>query len=157
MLEGVPAPTDRLAEQRLALARAFIYGPGGLSTMPIVAREFSRITDQERRAKHESWTNCLFGVRPLIDPEAVQRRAAELQPLHEDEDDRLVLAEAEDVGIRTLLSFDADFIRRLGPRAHLNLTTPTSFWASLGVPKGAAPRIVPRYDNPLAGQEWWRW
>jgi hypothetical protein len=80
-MEGVAEPTDDLAEQKLALVRLYIYTPGTLWTMPRVKEEFSRILEPVRRARHESWTNVLFGVRPLNKPEAVTERAAELEKL----------------------------------------------------------------------------
>jgi len=156
-LEGIGEPEDALAEQKVALVRLFLYTPGTLWTLPTVKREFSRISDPKRRAFHESWTNVLFGVRLLNDPGAVRRRADDLAAIHADEDDRMVLAEAEDIGFASLLSFDGTFIRRLAPHARLNLTTPSSCWLALAPPRGTTPCTVPRYDNPLAAQTWWRW
>ncbi len=76
VLEGVSEPTDSLAAQRVALARAYFYTPGTLWTLPTVRREFERIKDPERRARHVSWTNSIFGVLPVNDLAAVERRAA---------------------------------------------------------------------------------
>ncbi len=155
-LEGVAEPTDALAEQKVALVRTYLYTPGTLWTMPTVKREFERIRDPVRRAKHRSWTSVLFGVYPLKDPKAVRQRAAELEVLHADIDDRMVLAEAEDIGFSVLLSFDADFVKHLTHRTRLNLTRPVPFWDSLAIPKGATPDKVPNPENPLASQTWWR-
>jgi hypothetical protein len=69
----------------------------------------------------------------------------------------MVLAEAEDVGLSVLLTFDNNFVQRLGPRTRLRVDRPASFWASLGIPRGAAPLKLPWPDNPLAAQVWWRW
>jgi hypothetical protein len=69
----------------------------------------------------------------------------------------MVLAEAEDIGFTALLTFDTRFVRRLAAHTPLNLTTPASFWQSLGLPKGASPHQVPAHGNPLAAQTWWRW
>jgi hypothetical protein len=156
-LEGVAEPTDELAEQKVALVRLYLYTPGTLWTLPKVKEEFSRITDPVRRARHESWTNVLFGVRPLNRPEAVKRRAADLERLHADHDDRMVLAEAEDIGFSALLTFDTRFVKRLAAHTRLNLTTPATFWQTLGVPKGASPHHLPSHGNPLADETWWRW
>jgi hypothetical protein len=90
-------------------------------------------------------------------PDAVKERAAELEKFHADHDDRMVLAEAQDIGFSALLSFDARFVRRLAPHTRLNLTTPASFWQALRVAKGASPHQVPAQGNPLARQTWWRW
>ena len=156
-MEGVAEPTDNLTAQKVALVRLYLYTPGTLWTMPTVKLEFSPIPDPVRRATHESWTNVLFGVRPLNRPEDVKQRAAELANFHRKLGDRMVLAEAEDIAFSALLSFDATFIKRLAPYAHLNLTDPEQFWDSLAVPRGADPFHLPRADNPLAQQTWWRW
>lgn len=156
-LEGVAAPTDGLAEQKVALVRLYLYTPGTLWVTPTVEREFLRIRDEVRRASHVSWTSVLFGVRPLSDAGAVETRAASMEHLHPDLDDRLVLAESEDIGFATLLSFDTTFVKRLSKHARLLLTEPAAFWASVGVPRGATPDKVPAFGNPLAAATWWRW
>ncbi len=94
---------------------------------------------------------------PLNGPEAAQRRAAELEDHHSDIDDRLVLAEAEDIGFSPLLSFHADFVKHLGHHTRLCLTTSASFWQSLAVPRGATPQQAPATGNPLGARTWWRW
>ncbi len=156
-LEGVAAPTDSLAEQKVALVRLYLYTPGTVWVTPTVKREFLRIRDEARRASHITWTSVLFGVRPLNDAAAVERRAASLEPLHADFDDRLVLAESEDIGFATLVSFDARFVNHLSNHARLLLTEPAALWASLGIPRGARPDKVPAFGNPLASETWWRW
>jgi hypothetical protein len=156
-LEGVAAPTDSLAEQKVALARLYLYTPGTVWVSPTVEREFLRIRDEARRTSHVNWTSVLFGVRPLNDGAAVEGRAATLGSFHADLDDRLVLAESEDIGFATLLSFDTRFVNRLSHHARLLLTEPAAFWASLGIPRGATPDKVPAFGNPLAAETWWRW
>lgn len=156
-LEGVAEPTDSLAEQRVALVRLYLYTPGTLWTMPTVRQEFSRIRDPVRRGKHESWTGVLFGVRRLNNPEAAKVRAAGLKPHHPDLDDRMVLAEAEDLGFSALLTFDTEFVSHLAPYASLTLTTPAEYWTFLDVPRGADPVHLPAHGNQLAMQAWWRW
>jgi hypothetical protein len=159
-MEGVAeptGPTDDLAEQKVALVRLFLYTHGTLWTLPTGKEEFSHITDSARRARHESWTSVLFGVRPVSDPGVVRKRAAELETLHRPLGDRIVLAEAEDIGFSALLSFDAKFVRRLAPHSTLKLSSPAPYWESLGVPRGAPPVHVPHETNPLAAEKWWRW
>jgi predicted nucleic acid-binding protein len=156
-LEGVAAPTDALAEQKIALVRLYLYTPGTLWVTPTVRTEFSRIRDPARRGIHENWTSVLFGVRPLSSPDAVERRAAELVKHHGDADDRRILAEAEDVGFATLLTFDNDFVKHLSSRTRLNLIRPAQLWATLAISNGAPPQKVPTLANPLASETWWRW
>jgi hypothetical protein len=155
-LEGIGAPTDNLAEQKVALVRLYLYTPGTLWVTPTVEREFLRIRNEARRASHVSWTSVLFGVRPLTDGVRAEERAADLAPLHADVDDRMGLAEAEDIGFTTLLSFDSDFVKHLGAHADLLLTRPAAYWESLAISKGTTPNKVPAYGNPLANEAWWR-
>jgi PIN domain nuclease of toxin-antitoxin system len=156
-LEGVASPTDNLAEQKVALVRLYLYTPGTVWVTPTVQREFLRIRDEAHRTSHVNWTSVLFGVRPLNSAAAVERRAASLEAFHADPDDRLVLAESEDIGFATLLSCDTRFVNRLSKQARLALTQPAACWASLGIPKGATPDKVPGFGNPLAAETWWRW
>lgn len=154
-LEGMAAPpTDGLAEQKVALVRLFFYTPA-LWVTPTVEREALRISDSVRRANHIGWMSVHFGVLRPSGP--VQRRATELEALHPEEKDCLVLAEAEGIGLGVLLSFDDTFVKRLSPCARLTLARPAQFWETLGIPRGAPRRWMPSHDNPLAMQSWWRW
>jgi hypothetical protein len=99
----------------------------------------------------------LFGVRPANRPANVRLRAADLEQYHRKLEDRMVLAEAEDLGFSALLSFDNKFIKRLQQHARLHLTAPKDCWDSLAIPNGADPVHLPRNDNPLLAQTWWRW
>jgi hypothetical protein len=91
-------------------------------------------------------------------PEAIQRLATELEEHHPGQkNDCMILAEAEDIGFATLLSFDDQFVKRLAPHARLTLTKPAQLWEALAIPLGARPDKVPTPDNPLAREKWWRW
>lgn len=155
-LTGVEQPKDALAAQKVALVRLWMYKPGTLWTLPTVKKEFERISDPVRRANHLSWTSVHFGVYPLTDPAGVDRRAASLRELHADDDDRHVLAEAEDIGAKVLLTFDTAFIDHLGAQAKLQLVRPAEFWTALAIPAGTKPSKIPWPDNPLASQTWWK-
>lgn len=154
-LTGVERPTDALAQEKIALVRLWLFVPGTLWTLPTVRKEFERIPDPARRANHVSWTNVHFGVYPLTNPAGVEERAASLREFHADDDDRHILAEAEDIGSSVLLTFDKPFIAHLRGHARLVLTRPAEFWDSLAIPAGSPPAKVPRFDNPLAAQTWW--
>ena len=156
-LEGIVAPTDRLAEQRVALVRLYLYTPGTLWVTPTVEKEFLRIRDEARRNRHVRWTSVHYGVRPLSSVAMVRRRALSLEEYHADVDDRMVLAEAEDIGFATLLCHDTEFLKHLGPHARLRLTRPAECWDRLATPRAATPDKAPTTDNPLAQQAWWRW
>jgi len=157
-LKDLVEPTDKLAEQKIALVRSYFYIAGTFWTTPTVVREVEAIRNPERKAEHDSWRGFNFPAGQPNDPEAVKRRADELETFHAGINDRLILAEAEDIGFSTLLSFDGDFVKHLGNQARrLTLTTPAAFWESRAIPRGAPRKTEPTYDNPLAGQTWWRW
>ncbi len=157
-LEGIGPPTDSLADQKVALVRLYLYTPGTLWVTPTVQTEFLRIRDARRRGKHESWTSVLFGVRPVANSAAVDQRAAEMLTAHGDADDCRILAEAEDIGLQTLVTFDDDLVKHLSSRTStVCLTRPATLWAELDIPRGAPPIKMPSLGNPLANQAWWRW
>lgn len=154
---GVEAPTTPPIEEKVALIRAFFYGASTLWTTVTVRREFELMPEGAKLEAHRSTTNVLFGIRPPVDPAAVEVRARELLPFHDDFDDCLVLAEVEGACGEVLLTFDGDFIKRLGPQALVRVMRPTEYWKALAIPRGARPRTVPRFDSPLAAQDWWQW
>ncbi len=156
-LEGIARPTDNLTDEKIALVRIYLYTSGTLWVTPTVKREFERIKDAAKKGRHQRWTSSNFGVRPVNDPSAIKRRGTNLKRFHPGKNDRTVLAEAEDIGFATLLSFDQKFVKRLAPHARLTLTTPGEFWISLAIPKGAEPNKEPTPDNPLSMQQWWQW
>lgn len=155
--EGIGEPSDSLAQEKVALVRAYLYTPGTLWTTSTVNREWKDIRDPAKRARHQSWTSVLFGECHVQDPAAVALRGAEFQRTHRGLNDCMTVAEVEDVGGDVLLTFDKKLVNRLGPIAHVNLTTPARYWRALAIPRGATPCQIPRYDNPLAGQTWWLW
>jgi len=157
VLEGVPEPADELARQKSALARLFFYRRETLWATPTVKAECLPIRNARRRALHESWMNVHFGPLPLNNPERVKTRAVELQAFHGDKDDCTILAEAEDMGFDVLLSYDEEFIDRLGKHSEVRLMKPAPYWESLKFPRGSPPSRMPAYGNPLGWQSWWRW
>jgi len=155
---GVIEPTDSLADERKALLRAWFYGPGRFFVSETVLSECTRIRDTERRALHESFGEITYWGLPVRDAGAVAKRAAEFALLHPKTSDCRILAEAEDLLLDTLLTFDEQLMKRLSPASStVVLATPSSFWLGLGIPRGARPRSIPHLTNPLSGQSWWRW
>lgn len=155
-MAGLDEPTDTLAEQRIALFRTFLYSDNGLFILPTVLTEYKRIRNRSRIAFHEEWTT-LFGETQPIDPMRVEARSAQFLSIHDDPDDCRILAEAEDARLGTLLSFDSKFIAHLTGASPIRLLRPLEYWQSLNIPRGAKPCTLPRSDNPMASQTWWRW
>lgn len=154
---GVARPTVEPVEEKIALFRSYVYAVSTLWAGPTVEHEFERMKDEEKKVRHRAATNSLFGIRRPDDIEAAARRAQTLSQYHDDPDDCLVVAEAEGAFGEVLLTFDGDLIKRLGQHSRIPIMRPTEFWEALAIPRGAQPRTVPRFDNPLAAQGWWRW
>ena len=77
---------------------------------------------------------------------------------HSRENDCRILAEAKDLDLDVLLSYDRNFVKRLsGVEKAVTLIRPSDYWVSLGIPRGATPETVPANSNPLAAESWWRW
>lgn len=95
---------------------------------------------------------------PIRDVNAVQARASQFQMTHPEPRDCRILAEAEEIGLDIVLTYDHDFWKRLhGTSPTTKLVKPSAYWADLNVPRGAQPRTVPHHTNPLSQHLWWRW
>lgn len=155
---GVTEPTDLLVDERKALLRAWFYGPGRFFVSETVLSECARIRGTERRQLHESFGAIIYWGLPIRDAGAVAKREAEFGRLHPKASDCRILAEAEDLVLDTLLTYDEQLMKRLSSASPtVALATPSSFWLSLGIPRGAKPHSIPHATNPLSGQSWWRW
>ena len=157
-IEGVSEPDDSLAEEKKALLRSWFYKPGTFIITETVISEVSRIKNINRREFHESFIRTLFLDYPVRDHAAVQARALQFEVYHPGHSDRLILAEAEELGLDFVLTYDHDFWRRLsGKSGTTKLLKPSAYWVNLGIHKGAKPVTVPHHTNPLSEQSWWRW
>ena len=157
-LQGIEKPTDRLAEQRIALARTFFYTGQTFFTTPKVKSECENIPDPVRKAKHQSWMVTHFGTLPIRVPEDdISQLARYFNQFHPKESDCMVLAEAEASQLDILLSFDFDFVDHLAGKSNVILMKPLDYWNALGIRKGSPPKTVPHPTNPLIDQRWWRW
>ena len=162
---GISEPIDVLQLEKKALVRSWFYKPGDFSFIltETVVSEVSKISNIERREFHESFIRTLFLDYPVRDINAVQARAEEFQKYHVGFSDCLILAEAEDIGLDILITYDHDFWRRLQNVSHTTkIMKPNDYWLQLGIPKGATPTTVPYNPNPedanpLSFQQWWRW
>jgi len=155
---GATEPTDPLADERKALLRTWFYGPGRFYISETVLSECARIRGAERRQLHESFGVITYWGLPVRDAGTVAKREAEFVLLHPKARDCRILAEAEDLALDTLLTYDEELMKRLSPASSkVALVTPSSYWSSLGIARGAKPHSVPHATNPLSGQSWWRW
>lgn len=155
---GISEPMDSLAEEKKALLRTWFYQPGTLILSETVISEVAKIRNLDRRRFHESFIQTLFLDYPVRDLATVQARAAHFHLAHSGPSDCHILAEAEELQLDFLLTYDDDFWKRLANTSSATkLMKPSLYWRSLGIVKGAAPVTVPHHTNPLSQQLWWRW
>lgn len=151
-------PTDALAIERKALIRLWFYRPETYYVTPTVVKECEKIRDMERKQFHQSCIDSLFCDSRIRDGAYVQARTADLVRLHSRIADCQILAEAEEIGLNVLLSYDHKFLRRLGQASQVViLTSPSAYWDRLQLQPGTRPQTVPHHTNPLSAETWWRW
>ncbi len=151
-------PSDSLADERKALLRVWFYMPGRFYISETVASECEHIRNIDRRELHESFSRNSYWGMPVRNPIAVSVRAKQLMQIYPKQNDCRVLAEAEDLSLDTLLTYDHDFRKQLGSTSQtITIATPNIYWSSLGIPRGARPQRIPHPTNPLSQQSWWRW
>ena len=154
----VGEPTDALALEKKALIRSWFYEVETFFVTETVMSEVAKIRVPERRSIHESFVLALFHDFSVRNAETVTNRALLFKSTHPEPNDCRILAEAEDQELKVLLTYDGNFQRRLSAVSPMvRLMTPYSYWESLGLPKGAQPKIGPHDTNPLSIQTWWRW
>lgn len=157
-LAGITEPRDALAEEKKALLRIWFYQPGTFVLGETVISEVAKIRNLDRRMFHQSFIRTLFLDYPIQDLVTVEARAAYFQLAHPKPDDSRILAEAEELKLDFLLTYDHDFWKRLSVTASTTkLMKPSNYWSTLGILKGTAPVTVPHPTNPLSQQSWWRW
>lgn len=135
----------------MALLRSWFYPAGTFILTETVVSEVANIPSAERRELHEGFIRTLFLDYPVRDADAIHARARQFQSKHPKVNDCRILAEAEELGLDVLLTYDHSFWKRLrNSSATTSLMKPLDYWASLGVPHGVQPRTVPHQTNPLA-------
>ena len=158
-IDGIEEPTDLLVDERKALLRSWFYTPGTFILTETVISEVSKIKNIDRREFHEGFIRTLFLDYAVRDLTEVQARATQFEVNHpKKSNDCLILAEAEELEIDFVLTYDNKFWKRL---RHASSTTklmkPSEYWDYLGIKKGSKPVTVPHNTNPLSNQSWWRW
>ena len=157
-IRGISEPTDSLAEEKKALLRTWFYKPGTFILTETVISEVSKIWNIDRREFHESFIRTLFLDYPVRDPTAIQTRATQFESYHPKPSDCRILAEAEELRLSCVLTYDHKFWKRLSDvSSTTKLMKPSEFWASCDVQKGENPVTLPDPLNPLSVQSWWRW
>ena len=155
-MQRIVKPEDSLADERISLVRVFLSKTFFVSES--VLEEVAKIRVKDRRALHDSYVSVLFIEPPVSNRDRVERRAGELFALHPHDRDCRILAEAEDLELKVLLSYDKDFLSRLGCASDsVRLLRPSVYWRSLRIPRGKRPSFIPHRTNALSKQNWWKW
>jgi predicted nucleic acid-binding protein len=158
IIADISEPTGPLAEEKKALLLLWCYKPGTFFLTETVISEVSQIRDVDLREFHESFIRPLFLDIPVRSPTAVQARAAQFEKKHPKSSDCLILAEAEDLGLDFVLTYDDDFLRRLLDASNTTkLMKPTDYWTSLDIAHGTSPVTRPHDTNPLSQKSWLLW
>jgi predicted nucleic acid-binding protein len=157
-IDGIEEPTDPLAGERKALLRSWFYTPGTFILTQTVFSEVSKIKNIDRREFHKRFTSRQFPIFPVRDLTNVQTRAAQFEGNHPKYNDCLILAEAEELGLDFLITYDDDFLKRLyNTSSTTRLIKPSEYWTYLDIRKGAKTVNAPNDTNPFSKQSWWRW
>lgn len=157
-IAGINEPTDSFPGEKKALLRSWFYKPGTFILTETVISEVAQIRNINRREFHDSFILTLFLDYPVQNLSAVQARARQFRLNHPKPSDCRILAEAEELKLDFLLTYDHNFWKRLSNASHTTkLMKPTEYWITLGIPKGEKPVTVPHPTNPLSHQTWWRW
>ena len=157
-IAGISEPTDPLADEKKALLRTWFYQPGTFILTETVISEVAKIRNLDRRRFHESFIQTLFLDYPVHDLAVVQARAAHFKQFHSKLCDCRILAEAEELQLDFVLTYDHAFLKQLSTASSTTkLMKPSKYWNSLGIAKGTKPVTVPHHTNPLSQQSWWQW
>ncbi|MDL2124922.1 MAG: hypothetical protein LWX51_18030 [Deltaproteobacteria bacterium] len=146
-----------LAIERISMLRIFLYAGLLFYVLPQVINEYAKIPKYDWRDIHKSTVGALLNdVQMELDHHDVCQRKRELLSLHPKDKDCQILAEAEVIGISSLLTRDDDFIKRLSSYTVVRILYPSEFWKSLNVTPGSNPKYMPAESNPLFGKTWWK-
>ena len=150
--------STRLAPERVAMLRIYLYSEPPLCVTPAVKNECLRISDAGERDFHAAVAEIVLLDGPWsIDSMARDARVKQLLADHPRPADCQILAEAEEAGFNRVLTLDGEFVRNLSGRCRRTvLSQPSSHWRNLAIPPGTRPVRFPASGNPLADQDWWR-
>ena len=156
--EGKQDIDPSIGEEGLALIRIWLYLAERYYISMQVLDECLPIGDHGRRKTHLAFANATYFGIDTKDSDMVAARADEFSHFHSGKKDCRVLAEAEDMGVDILLSYDGDFINHLGKHVDgLSVMRPSAYWQSVQLPHGTVPKLRPHESNPLASETFWRW
>jgi len=147
-----------IAEEGIALIRIWFYLDERYFISKQVLDECGPIGDNALRDMHLAFANrTYFGLETKA-PATVEAHVNQYLSIHPRKKDCRVLAEAEDMGVDILLSYDNDFISHLGRYSDsVRIMRPSDYWKLVQMPRGTAPKVRPHVSNPLANKTFWLW
>ena len=157
-IQGINEPFDNIAPEKIALFRIYLYRSGTFFVTPTVIEECAAIRNKARKELHDMFIGVLFDDAHVRNREKIAIRTIELGQYHSGTNDCRILAEAEDSELIVLISYDNNFLNRLGKVSQsVKLYRPTEYWTELNIEKGCKPDKMPSRSNPIAQQKWWEW
>jgi predicted nucleic acid-binding protein len=123
-------PSGDLAEEKIALARIYLYRDDIIYISSTVREEYEKITNEEIRRNHQGIDDILLGDIPTSESQIIESRMLEYCKHHSGKKkDCKILAEAELSGCQILLTYDQDFLKRLRSKTHsINMLEPSEYW-----------------------------
>lgn len=153
-------PSGRLAEEKLALVRIFLWMPpdAGFHLVPTVKAECDAISDRAKRDDHIAWAlSHVSVIQPLPQEDLLAKRAEELVSYRVGGSDGKIIAECEQARVGALLTCDGKLIERLRMETRVWLVRPSEFWDRMRIPRGSPPNRRPADGSPLLQCSWWQW
>lgn len=154
----VEKPNDELSSEKIALVRVWFYTEGTFSATETVIDECLNIKDPIHREQHKSFIHSLLLEPRITDRIKIDDRVNELSHYHSGVADCRILAEAEEIGLDVLLTYDTKFIDKLAQlSSSVRVRRPSEYWDELAIDRDTNPITVPHPTNPLSNESWWRW
>ncbi|WP_154222911.1 hypothetical protein [Marinicella rhabdoformis] len=154
-------PLGDLAQEKVALFRSFVYGEVELSIVPTVEEEWKQIKDIAKYKQHNDVNEILI---PTLSPyysslssEKISLYTEKYLQYHPKKNDCKILSEAEVLNCDFFVSYDNDLINRLSKVSETSILKPKELWKMLDVPRGAKPKVIPKGENPMVNEVWWKW
>lgn len=147
------------ANEIVSMIRIYLYGGEVFYASPTVHEEYEQIKDRRRKELHSNFSDRLLleAILP-INQKSIDDRIKSYVHLHDKRPDCKVVAEAEEMGMKYLLSTDKQLLKRLKDKTkQVMLMKPSEYWQALNVPKKEKVRISPHYSHPLSQVTWWQW
>lgn len=157
-IQDVNKPSDHLASEKIALFRIYLYEPGTFFVTPTVIEECAAIRNKTRKELHDMFIGVFFDDAQVQNMEKIEARTNEFKHYHSGANDCRILAEAEESELIAIISYDYDFLNRLGGVSpSVKIYRPTEYWTGLDIEKGSKPDKIPSRSNPIEQQKWWKW